>query len=70
MFCVKCGQQLPDNAKFCFQCGTPVGGNNVAPPSLPERWETCEIECAFVAHESNKVALVQFIADATGRVQP
>lgn len=26
MFCVKCGQQLPDDAKFCFKCGTPTPG--------------------------------------------
>jgi hypothetical protein len=21
MFCYKCGQQLPDEANFCFKCG-------------------------------------------------
>ena len=25
MFCMNCGQQLPDGAKFCNKCGTPVG---------------------------------------------
>ena len=25
MFCMNCGQQLPDGAKFCFKCGTPLG---------------------------------------------
>ncbi len=25
MFCMNCGQQLPDGAKFCLQCGTPQG---------------------------------------------
>lgn len=25
MFCVKCGQQLDDNQKFCHKCGTPMG---------------------------------------------
>jgi uncharacterized membrane protein YvbJ len=24
MFCTKCGQQLPDNANFCSQCGAPL----------------------------------------------
>ena len=23
-FCINCGQQLPDGAKFCSECGTPV----------------------------------------------
>ena len=26
MFCMQCGTQLPDEAKFCFMCGTPIGG--------------------------------------------
>jgi hypothetical protein len=26
MFCTKCGQQLEDNAKFCFKCGNPLTG--------------------------------------------
>ena len=26
MFCMNCGQQLPDGAKFCMICGTPLGG--------------------------------------------
>lgn len=25
MFCMKCGQQLPDGAAFCMKCGTPQG---------------------------------------------
>ena len=25
MFCMYCGQQLPDGARFCLQCGTPQG---------------------------------------------
>ena len=24
-FCMECGTELPDGAKFCFLCGTPVG---------------------------------------------
>lgn len=24
-FCMNCGQQLPDGAKFCSNCGTPIG---------------------------------------------
>ena len=25
MFCMNCGQTLPDGAKFCMKCGTPIG---------------------------------------------
>ena len=24
MFCTKCGEQIPDDGKFCPKCGTPV----------------------------------------------
>lgn len=24
MFCINCGQELPDNAKFCNHCGNPI----------------------------------------------
>lgn len=34
MFCVKCGNQLDDDAKFCSKCGSPV--ENAAPaPAAP-----------------------------------
>ena len=26
MFCMNCGKELKDGAKFCMSCGTPVGG--------------------------------------------
>ena len=25
MFCMNCGKALPDGAKFCMYCGTPLG---------------------------------------------
>ncbi|HYA58528.1 MAG TPA: zinc ribbon domain-containing protein [Thermoplasmata archaeon] len=36
IYCVKCGAQLPDDAKFCAKCGTPVGGaGGGAAPAAP-----------------------------------
>ena len=38
MYCVTCRAQLPDGAKFCYACGTPVpgaGGGAPAPPPPP-----------------------------------
>ena len=55
MFCINCGTQLPDDAKFCFKCGKPQdsGTRTGQPSSLPESVrfakspdtsiETCEI---------------------------
>ena len=32
MFCMNCGKVLPDGAKFCMYCGTPLGA---APAPAP-----------------------------------
>ena len=48
MFCMNCGTQLPENAKFCFKCGTPQKylGQVEAPKQIEEpRWDICQIEC-------------------------
>jgi len=41
--CPKCGTELPDNARFCMQCGTPikVAGEEAEGPRPLE--ELCEI---------------------------
>jgi uncharacterized RDD family membrane protein YckC len=31
MFCTQCGAQNPDEAKFCYNCGTPLPAANTAP---------------------------------------
>ncbi len=44
MYCIKCGTQLPDDAKFCFKCGTSMSqdaGQNsrtttYSPPGSPQ----------------------------------
>lgn len=35
MYCMTCRAQLPDNAKFCYACGTPVAGAGPAAPPPP-----------------------------------
>ncbi len=32
MFCPKCGQQNPDEAKFCGKCGAPISAAAAPPP--------------------------------------
>jgi phage shock protein C len=34
MFCTRCGLQLEDRDRFCFECGTPTANG---PSSLPQR---------------------------------
>ena len=33
MFCTSCGQELPENARVCPQCGTAVGTANAPAPA-------------------------------------
>lgn len=41
MFCPKCGNQLPDSAKFCNSCGNPIGpANQSQKPAAPFRLPT------------------------------
>ena len=35
MFCVKCGNTLDDDARFCSKCGNPVGGEVPARTPAP-----------------------------------
>ncbi|MEM3671459.1 MAG: zinc ribbon domain-containing protein [Thermoprotei archaeon] len=36
MFCEKCGAQLPDDAQFCYRCGTPVKQANTQSTQSPQ----------------------------------
>lgn len=41
-YCIQCGNELPDESKFCMKCGTPVEGEAYAPPEAQE--ETAPIQ--------------------------
>ncbi len=41
MFCMNCGQQLPDGAKYCLQCGTPQGAVS---PTVTTQAETINLD--------------------------
>lgn len=41
MFCTRCGTELPDEANFCWKCGTSIGGTAAAPSSVD--YEFCQI---------------------------
>lgn len=42
-FCMNCGQNLPDGAKFCGQCGTPLGHIQKSEPGNINRTESEKI---------------------------
>lgn len=48
MFCIECGQPMPDEAKFCAYCGTrravpAMNQEAVVPPAPPARPETADV---------------------------
>lgn len=50
MYCHACGRKLPDDAKFCVECGTPQAEVDSRESATPETlWESC-----LIAHGSGK----------------
>lgn len=43
MFCIDCGAELPDTAKYCMECGVPQNGGESGNRLGEVRYETCEI---------------------------
>ena len=42
MICEKCGAQLPENAKFCLECGNPV--SNLQPEEVKSVFDELQVE--------------------------
>lgn len=40
MFCMNCGQQIPNNSKFCMSCGVPVGSTQTGSSSSSQAINT------------------------------
>src|SRR5437016_2133275 len=66
MYCLNCGQELPDEASFCWKCGRPQKAEVQAQVEQP-RWETCEIKHTVVGKNSIFGAgTLKFVAVAIG----
>ena len=54
MFCTRCGQQNPDDSRFCARCGAPLSqpGGPVAPERSVETTSTIDIHALDTALES------------------
>ena len=42
MICEKCGAQLPENAKFCLECGNPI--RNPEPEEVKSVFDELQVE--------------------------
>ena len=72
MFCPKCGNKLPDNAKFCDKCGNPVGSvpnnqsvNNQTPAQTP----VSEQSIQTAAKQAASAAASQVRSAAAGAIR-
>ena len=43
MYCIQCGTELFNDARFCMRCGAPVKGAATSSTQPEPRWEYCEI---------------------------
>jgi hypothetical protein len=59
MFCTNCGTQLPDDAKFCSNCGKPTHGapSGSGSATQPERISTGQTETAWIEAEKKWAGL-------------
>jgi len=63
MICRKCNTELPDNAKFCLECGEP---QNTEAMSKQVKWEVCEIVCTQLPTNAKGNRDWEFRAEASG----
>ena len=67
MFCTNCGSKLPDDVKFCTQCGTPVA--KVIPRSDLEQGQQAGRESVgaqpMAGHEAQEAPVAESVHDAT-----
>lgn len=41
IYCMQCGKELPDDAKFCLKCGKPLTSTEAGDPQIPDNpWES------------------------------
>lgn len=49
MYCVKCGERLPDNVNYCTHCGSKTGNDHIDPRvpvhTPPSVQQTCNRPC-------------------------
>ena len=62
MYCMSCGTELPEHAKFCLECGRPTRPGTPTEREGP-RWEYCEIVWSKIR---SVPATLQFWASAIG----
>lgn len=55
MFCIKCGKQLPDDAAFCYACGSKVWKEEGAAPVAPEAAPVMDVASDFSTAEAPEV---------------
>ena len=81
-FCCNCGKELAAGAKFCFECGTPVGKNDETVrrtvysgeihkcPSCGEVLQSMTAICPACGHELNSAKLASALKEFIDEIKP
>ena len=65
MFCSNCGTKIADNANFCFNCGSPVGGSSYQQPNTTQYADSYQQEEVYQevnAYQQNAAKSVAYCA--------
>ncbi len=64
VYCPKCATELPDNARFCMQCGTGVKAVEEELQVQEPQWDLCEVR--IEARQGVASTEWRFVAEAAG----
>jgi hypothetical protein len=64
MYCSKCGIELPEDANYCYRCGTPL--HEHAGETKKTFWEYCQIELEVRKKRFGAYLPYGFFASAVG----
>jgi hypothetical protein len=67
IYCMQCGKELPNDARFCLNCGKPVKDVPSSNIQQESRWEYCEIVCKVAGFLGLKSYFVAQAASSRGR---
>ncbi len=69
MFCTQCGQQNPDDSRFCARCGAPIGSSAGSAPSGVETTSTISLSALEGALEEGSAAAPEAASDDSGPLE-
>lgn len=70
MFCMHCGQQLPDDANFCFKCGNSTVITSISTPETEQKTDSATLVEPVVENETTPDTELESTPAADSEVEP